>query len=475
MPAAPITTQKTLRVAIYTRVSQDSRDARSVAEQETECRAWCDREGWDVTGVWTDNDRSASKYARKARPQWQALTDRLESGGGVDLLVVWEPSRATRDRRVWAALAATCEAAGVRIGCNGRVYDLEDPDDAFQLDLFFALAARESGATSKRVQRSVRANAESGRPHGRVLYGYERKYEPDPSGKPRFVAQLPHPETAPIVGEMARRVLAGETTYAVAQDLNARGVPSPFYSARGWLPEQVKRLCVNPAYAGLRVHRGAVIGTAVWPGIISEADHLALVAKLNDPARRTVRDPSIKHLLSGIAMCGKEGCSETVRVGNNRGNKSYHCRDFHVARLEHLVDEVVEEVMVTRLERMDLAALLDTEDTEARAAADEAAELRDRLTGFYDQAAAGELSPAALARIEPQMLEKIRMAERRVSKAMRSPLLAGVVGPKARELWAELSMPQRREIIRLLVDVRIIPAGRGRRTFDPALVDVQWK
>ncbi len=69
------------RVAIYTRVSQDSRGtARSVTEQEQECRAWADREGWAVDGVWRDNDVSASRYSRKARLGWKGLTGRLDRG-----------------------------------------------------------------------------------------------------------------------------------------------------------------------------------------------------------------------------------------------------------------------------------------------------------------------------------------------------------------------------------------------------------
>ncbi|MBV9593642.1 MAG: recombinase family protein, partial [Actinobacteria bacterium] len=53
-----------LRAALYTRVSVDRRDTgRSVGEQEADLRQTCAREGWSVERVFTDNDRSASKYA----------------------------------------------------------------------------------------------------------------------------------------------------------------------------------------------------------------------------------------------------------------------------------------------------------------------------------------------------------------------------------------------------------------------------
>ncbi len=218
-----------MRAAIYTRVSQDSRgDARSVQEQERECSAWVEREGWEALGVWSDNDISASKYAKKRRPGWQALTDRLEASE-VDVLVVWEPSRATRDRRVWAALAAICEEHAVRFGCNGRVYDLTDPDDAFQLDLFFALATRESGATRKRVLRSTRASAIAGRPHGKLLYGYRRTYREGSQG-PELVAQVIVDEHA-FRGSPTRRAVRTRGVVPVTCSLAS---PSAACAKAGW-------------------------------------------------------------------------------------------------------------------------------------------------------------------------------------------------------------------------------------------------
>src|SRR5262245_18581041 len=62
------------RALIYTRVSQDRKKrGRSVAEQEAECRAVCEAEGWHVLDVLTDNDRSASRYATRGRPAWDEV------------------------------------------------------------------------------------------------------------------------------------------------------------------------------------------------------------------------------------------------------------------------------------------------------------------------------------------------------------------------------------------------------------------
>lgn len=442
-------------------------------EQEDECRAWVEREGWALARApFIDNDISASKYARKPRPQWQALTADLEAGK-LDVLVVWEPSRATRDRRVWAALAAVCEERSVQLGVNGRLYDLEDPDDAFQLDLFFALATRESGATRKRVMRATGANAASGRPHGRLLYGYRRTYREGRQG-PELVAQVIDENQAAVIREAARRVAAGEALYRIARDFNERVLRPPRTAT--WAPGQVRRLCLNPAYIAKRVHRGQVVGDGAWPPILEEAIFYTCVSRLIDPGRRTHKGRGVRHLLSGLATCGL--CGSPMYVLNNRGTRSYLCRaSQHVSRREAAVDDFVTAVIVERLSRPDLLDLLSAPDgdTGVQEAQAEVMEKRARLNGFYDAAADGRLTPAALARIEGRLLPEVEAAELRARPVLVSPLLLDAAGPRAAEAWDALTIEQRREVIDTLCSVRILPMGRGRRTFDPASVEVTWR
>ena len=61
----------------------------------------CQRNDWTVVAVFSDNDRSASRYATKARPEHRKLIKFIESGNA-DVLVTWESSRAQRDLRLRA-------------------------------------------------------------------------------------------------------------------------------------------------------------------------------------------------------------------------------------------------------------------------------------------------------------------------------------------------------------------------------------
>jgi site-specific DNA recombinase len=63
-----------VRCVIYCRISDDHSDGWGVADQERECRKLAQQMRWQVVEpVLVDNDRSASRYARKPRPAWEQL------------------------------------------------------------------------------------------------------------------------------------------------------------------------------------------------------------------------------------------------------------------------------------------------------------------------------------------------------------------------------------------------------------------
>lgn len=331
------------------------------------------------------------------------------------------------------------------------------------------MSSRESAMVSKRVRRAVRARAAAGEPHGKLPYGYRFERDPDTG---RVLRRVPHEETAPIVREICVRVLAGDALFTVATDLRRRGLLSP----RGaqWRPEQVRRIALSPTYAGLRTFKGDVTASATWPALISETDHRALVAKLTDPRRKTWVDGSVKHLLVGLATCGV--CDAPCRRIKNRGTPSYACSSgFHVARQQAAVDAFVTETIIARLSQPDALDLFAAEhDPHIAAALEQARDLHARLEGFYEEAAAGRLTPGGLARIESRLLGEIAIAERRARPCLPSAI-TDLAGPDVAERWAALSVPQRREVVRALMVPVIHKAPReGRRLFNPDLIQIRW-
>ena len=68
---------------------------RSVGDQETDCRTWCEQQGWEVGRVITDANRSASQWRTREREGFEEALGLIASKE-YDAFVTWEPSRAGR-------------------------------------------------------------------------------------------------------------------------------------------------------------------------------------------------------------------------------------------------------------------------------------------------------------------------------------------------------------------------------------------
>ena len=79
-------------------------------------------------------------------------------------------------------------------------------------------------------------------------------------------------------------LLAGTPLRLIAKRMNERGAQTT--AGNPWHPSEVRTLLRNPRHAGLRVHRGEVVGKGTWPAIIDEDTHRAVVAILSDPDRQ---------------------------------------------------------------------------------------------------------------------------------------------------------------------------------------------
>jgi site-specific DNA recombinase len=455
---------------IYCRVSKDKRQGRSVEEQQAECRRVCDLAGWRIADVLTDNDRSASRYATRRRPAWEQVKHRLATDG-IDVLVTWEASRSTRDLAGFVELRDLCQANGVKLNYKGRTLDLDVTNDRFEASLHAILAERESDETRDRILRTVRSQAAAGRPHGRLLYGYNRTYDPQTGA---LTGQVPDPDEAAIVVEIARRFVSGESVYAITNDLNARCVPLP--TGATWNETRVKRILTNPGYAGLRVYRGEVAGDADWPPILDRSTFDAIQARFA-PRRGGRGGTDVKHLLSGIARCGK--CSGLMYRGHDRkGRLVYTCRDGHghITRSLEYLDAYVTAVILERLATIDFGDLT-AEHPEAVAARAEAAELRQRLDDAASEYSAGNLSASMLGKVEGELVPLIKAAEKRARAATVPPNIGDLAGDGVDERWDALSVEQRREVIRVLVDITVLPSTKpsGSRGFDPDAVRLEWR
>jgi hypothetical protein len=103
--------------------------------------------------------------------------------------------------------------------------------------------------------------------------------------------------------------------------------------------------------------------------------------------------------------------------------------------------------------------------------------LRARLDHAADEYADGVLDGAQLARITGRLRPELDELHAEISKASGRPDLVDLARPDIAELWADIPLERKRAVIRLLVEVTILPVGKGRggSRFEPSGIGVAWR
>lgn len=463
-----------MRAGIYARISQDADGtALGVQRQIDDCTKEATRRGWDVVESYVDNDVSATRS--KTRPQYTRMIDAVTTGD-LEALIVWDVDRLTRTPRELEDIIDLADRYKLQLANVGGDIDLSSPQGRMTARIKGSVARHETDQQSRRLKRKFEDKALKGEPHGFTPYGFQRVR--DDSGA---VRDIKHPEHAPIVAEAARRFLAGESLRGICQDFNTRGIHGP--RAATWNSTVLRQILQRATNAGLRSHRGVVVGPANVEPIYDEDTHHQLKAMFDDPARKNsyVGNTPV-HLLSSIALCGL--CGSTMRrlrgiIHPKTGKQqppAYSCKScFKIRRKQSLVDAVVTEHLLARLEQPDaLAAITAGDPGRVRDAEDQARALEARLATAADQFADGIIDGSQLARISGKLRPQIEEARRIVSQSLPHSSLAGLMGRGATDRWEGAPMEIRRQIVQALMTVTILPAGIGKGR-DPELIRIDWR
>jgi DNA invertase Pin-like site-specific DNA recombinase len=475
-------TQRALRAFIYNRNSR-GRDGRSTDDTSLENRRLCEARGWSVAGEFFDRGKSASRHTTKPRPGWDELLAAARGDGrvrGCDVIVYWEASRGYRNSRAYLDLCDLCEETGILLCYSGRVYDMRNRSDRFMTHFDAMRAEDELDGIKERNVRTVRINAERGRPHGRIAYGFSREYDPQTGV---LLRQVANEDEAAVLNEAARRVAAGQTLRSIAADFRARAIPTA--DGGQWEATVLRQLLLRPSNVGLRQFRGEVVGKATWDPIIDEALYFAVTGILRDPGRLNHQESSVKYLMGGIALCGPcGGDPEPVeRAVKSRGSRgTYGCEIcYRVSMRRDVVDGAVRSAVLAYVERPAFAqSLMSSDGADVAAWLEQARVLEAQLAEARRLAATFEggrfqLSPLSLAALEGKLLPQIEAARAQAADATVPPVLRQLAGPGARTVWhEELDLEQKRAALRALVKVSLNPPGQGARRPRPEWFTWQW-
>jgi site-specific DNA recombinase len=244
-----ITANAPLRAVIYARYSSDLQREASLADQEEICRRYCAQMGWTVVHVYSDAALSAASAL--LRPGFQQMkADAFARVRKFDVVVCEAFNRLGRRLADTADLHDRLSHAGIKMHAPklGEIMPMH-------VAIFGMMAQMQLADTAAQTWRSQLGRIKEGKVAGGIAYGYDvlpgiKKGKSLERGGRSINAQ-----EAAVVVDIFRRFANGTSPEAIAQDLNARGVPGP--GGREWQnttirgqPDRGTGILNNASYVG---------------------------------------------------------------------------------------------------------------------------------------------------------------------------------------------------------------------------------
>jgi DNA invertase Pin-like site-specific DNA recombinase len=453
------------------RISSDREgDNLAIDRQVADCAALAERKGWTVVERYVDSDISA--YSGKLRPRYRRMLEDIEAEA-IDAVLVYHADRLHRHPRELEDFIDLCSRTGTRMATVSGDIDLSTHEGQLIARITGAVARKESDDKSRRIRRKHEELAAAGKVSGGGSrpYGYE--------ANKREV----RPEEAEVIRELARRVLAGDSLKALAQDLNGRGIRTS--TGKEWAPGTIGRMLRLARLSGQREHHGEILAQAEWPAIISPAETAKLRAKLGDPDRRTNR-AARRYLLPRLLRCGRCGNQLHSRPRADRVGR-YVCASGpgfggcgKLTILAEPVDLFVAEAVLHRLESPLLPEAIrrPSDDGEGAEWTAEAERAQARLDELAEMWAAGEITRSEYLKARASIEKRRTLARKRLAQLNRQAALVPFIGDakRVRGEWKVMTLSRQAEIVRALVEyIEVAPGRPGYNRFDPTRLRPVWR
>ncbi|HEX4062057.1 MAG TPA: recombinase family protein [Streptosporangiaceae bacterium] len=462
-------------MAIYVRISQDREGAGlGVSRQEEDCRGLCARrDGWQVMGVYADNDVSA--YSGKPRPEWIRLLADI-AAGNVDAICCWHVDRLTRTPRELEDVIDLHDTAGIALATVTGEIDLSTPTGRMVARTLGAAARHESEHKAERQRRARLQAAQQGKAHssGQRGYGYT-------ASDMNLIS-----DEAAAIAEAAARALAGEALGSVATDLNSRGIVTT--EGKQWRVSTLRAVLTSARISGRREYYGEIIADATWPAIITaeQSDRLrAVLVQATQPRLRRT------YLYTGHLHCGREECGRPLWGRHAEGKRRYNCVKAPGVpgcnRLSIGAEPAEAEIRDQVLAALESQAFMDrllsastgTTSPDEKAISEEIRAIGERRNELARDWAKREITRQEWAAARSELDEQLTTLTQALARDTHTLALAqfAAMDGDCWTRWETLTNGARRALVEATTDQIIIhPVKvRGRAAFDPGRIDIAWK
>ena len=217
-----------MKTAIYARYSTDMQSEASIEDQIRVCKMRAEKEGWQITNIYTDYALSGASLMRAGI---QGLIQDAMAGQ-FDQVLAEDLDRLSRDQEDIAGFYKRMEFSGIRIFTltDGIITDLH-------IGLKGTMSARFLKDLAEKTHRGLRGRVEKGKSGGGNSYGYDVIHTPLSNGEIEVGDRTVNEDQAAIVNRIFNEYLAGRSPKKIALGLNNDGIASP--SGKGWGPSTI--------------------------------------------------------------------------------------------------------------------------------------------------------------------------------------------------------------------------------------------
>jgi len=484
------------RALIYCRISLDTAGKElGVERQRADAEKLCAARGWDVAGMYVDNNISAANGAH--RPGYTDLLGAVDRGEG-DAIVVYHLSRLWRNRRERAEGIEKLKTRRVSIiSVKGPDFDLSTAYGQAMADLLGAFDTMESGVKAERMRSKIEQTALAGgqMAGGIRPYGYALTYKvisaDGEKQRRRITGVSVDPVEGPIVGDCARRVLAGESIASITRGLNDRGVLTS--EGNRWNRTTLRRMLCSARISGRREYTprtsytttrplvGEIVSTeSDWPAIISVENSDRIRTLLTRPERRLTTGGARTRLLSGILHCGR---CERPLVGRSQKGKPIYCcnRDTGgcggMSITAEPTDDHVRDLVLIALDSPEMAARLRHRDTVPHDLHSQIREDEDELLALADDFGNKRISRAEWNAARAPIDARLEAARAQLASSTQTTALEGFVGTveQMQRHWDAANVSQRRAVVTAVLERVVVHPAKGGNRFNPDRLEPVWR